>query len=107
MENNELKKYINKIKIESIIKSIIYGLINGFITFTLLNLILYIFNYKNILLVLLLSILIWILSSVFIYLYKMKPSINNVAKRIDELGLQERIVTMVEYRDSDDYMAQR
>lgn len=107
MENNELKKYINKIKIESIIKSIIYGLINGFITFTLLNLILYIFNYKNILLVLLLSILIWILSSIFIYLYKMKPSINNVAKRIDELGLQERIVTMVEYRDSDDYMAQR
>ena len=36
--NNELKKYIKKVKIEAIIKSIVYGLICAFGIFIFLNL---------------------------------------------------------------------
>ncbi len=45
--------------------------------------------------------------SVLFYFLCFKPSTSTVAKRLDELGLEERTVTMMEFMDDDSYMAQR
>ena len=108
MKNNKnLKKYIDKIKVESIIKSIIYGFIIGLIFVCLLSFILYLFKTKQVLIVIVLGVLITCVSSYLIYQKVFVPSINKVANRIDELGLEERIITMVENEDKDSYIYQK
>ena len=108
MKNNKnLKKYIDKIKVESIIKSILYGFILGLVFVCLLSFILYLFKTKQVLIVIILGVLITCVSSYFIYQKVFVPSINKVANRIDELGLEERIITMVENEDKDSYIYQK
>ena len=102
MKNNDiLKKYQRRVKIESIIKSIIYGLITGFIVLGLSSVVMFIFGKKNLVLSILFGVIGLIGGAIYVYFAKFKPSINNVAKRIDQLGLQERVVTMIDYAESD------
>lgn len=105
MEDKDLlKKYKSRLKVESLIKSLVYGLIIGLMVIILLSLILYLFKTKNLVLVIIIGIISSIISTYVIYSFKFKPSVNNVAKRIDELGLEERIITMVEFSNSDKYI---
>lgn len=45
--------------------------------------------------------------TVILYYKKYKPTIKAIARRVDDLGLQERLLTMVELEGDDSYIAQR
>ncbi|MCH5180875.1 MAG: hypothetical protein J1F32_06655 [Erysipelotrichales bacterium] len=106
-EREKLEKYLRKLKKEGIIKSIIFGLIITFSTITLFSLIFFIAHTKQVLITILLGILSCIAASIIVYNLKYKPTIKTTAKRVDELGLDERVVTMVDYLDKDEYIYQK
>ncbi len=41
------------------------------------------------------------------YLKKFKPNVQDVARRLDRLGLEERLITMTEYLGDESYIAQK
>lgn len=102
---NKLEKYQRKITLESIVLSIIIGLIIGF-GFTLcFSVIFYLLKLSGITTLLIIGGASTVLSSLLLYYYKFKPNLNIVAKRVDEIGLEERVITMLEMEEKDSFMA--
>ena len=97
--NKEIKRFKIKIYINSIVNSLIYGLINGFIGSILITIILYIFKIKNILITLSCFGIVFLLFSLIAYLKYFKVTEYSIAKTLDKLGLDERVITMVEYQE--------
>lgn len=50
-------------------------------------------------------VVVSLIASLLFYLIKFRPTDVKNARRLDSLGLQERLVTMVEYTNDDSYMA--
>ncbi len=96
-----LEKYHAKVFKESVIKSLLYGLIAGCIVVGVVSFILFAFGTKNLLITLLLGFIIMLGVTIYVYKTKFRPTVNAVAKRIDELGLHERVITMVDYADNE------
>lgn len=105
--DKKLEKYQKKIKNESIIKSIIFSLVIGFSVILLLSLIFFIAHTKQVLVTIILGVISAIAAGILIYIYKYKPTINSVAKRVDSLGLEERVITMVDFKDEEGFIYQK
>lgn len=101
----DLNKFNKKIKIEAIVKSAIYGLSCGFVLMIALNLVLYLFHANNFLITILLGLLAGCGAASWLYFKKYTPTIRDIAKRVDELGLEERAITMIEHQDDDSLIA--
>ena len=101
------EKYYKRIARESMTKAVICGLIVGCSAMFITAFLFWFFNPK----------LFWIafialavgtgVSVPLFYRYKFKPTSSAVATRIDELGLEERMITMNEYMGDESYMAKR
>lgn len=100
----DLKKYKKKLKLEAILKSVIYGISASFITIMILNIILYFCEKRNLLITILVGLIIGIVTAIVLYVKKFAVSIKDIARRIDEQGLEERVITMVEYENDSSQM---
>lgn len=100
----DLKKYKKKLKLEAILKSAIYGISASFITIMILNIILYFCEKRNLLITILVGLIIGIVTATILYVKKFAVSIKDIARRIDEQGLEERVITMVEYENDSSQM---
>ena len=100
----DLKKYKKKLKLEAILKSAIYGLSTTFVTVMILNVILYFCEKRNLLITILVGLIIGIVTAIVLYVKKFAVSIKDIARRIDEQGLEERVITMVEYENDSSQM---
>lgn len=98
-----MTKYEKKLKIEAMIFSLIIGLMMGFLAGFSVSVILYFFKTSNLLAIILVTILSFIVTTILIYLFK-KPTPKHAAQRIDALGLEERVITMMELEDKDSEM---
>jgi hypothetical protein len=104
-QHDQLKKSYSKIKTEAILRSVILsfsiGFSLGFITF-----IIGLITTQNLLwLGLSITLLVSISTGLFIYIYALHPTPKTVAERLDELGLEERTITMIELEGKDTYIA--
>lgn len=103
-----LNKFHKKLWREAIIKSIIYGSIIGFMIALIFAIIFYVLVIDGLWIILLTWLGMAILSA---YLFKQlyfKSSLKLTAKRMDQqLNLKERVLTMVEYEDSDKVIIQK
>ena len=89
-------KYHNKLIAEAIIKTLIYGLIAGFAASLLSACVFRLAKFDGTLPALIIGIAAFVFPAVFMYLKKLRPSVKHAAARIDRLGLEERVVTMLE-----------
>ncbi len=108
MANNVFKKYRARIAREGILKSILLSACIGLGALSLTVLFSWFFGFKGGLYVGLglLVGLTALLAPLFYYkLYR--PTTKAIAKRVDELGLEERVLTMVELENDPSYIAMR
>ncbi len=102
---DQLKKFYKQTITEAIIRSLLFGfsigLCSGIVVF-----IYGIFTKTNMLwLGLSISLPLGTIISVLLYRFAYRPTIKKTAERIDDFGLEERVITMVELEDNNSYMA--
>ena len=109
MEKNTLfKKYHRRIAAEGILKSLLYGLIAGSVLVLITALLSWFFGFKG---GLWLSIGLFFVglaaTALPLYFFKFRPTAKAIAVRVDALGLEERLLTMLELEGDDSYIATR
>jgi len=101
------KKYYNRLKTEGIVKALLCGLIFGCSALAISAGLVWFMGWKAFWV----SLIVWAVVSagtgVAFYKLKFQPTTREIALRIDELGLQERILTMTELEGDESYIAQR
>ncbi|MBQ7368680.1 MAG: hypothetical protein IJW60_03100 [Clostridia bacterium] len=104
---NLLKSYNTRLTKEAIIKSLICGLIVGFSALLISSLVFWIVNPALWWLGAIFFALFTTAGTFFFYQKVYRPSARQVAKRIDGLGLEERMLTMTQLEGDDSYIAVR
>ena len=108
MKNNQIfKRYHSRLVRESVLKSVVYGLIVGLAAAFAISLVSWFFGYKGIWLAIGGGILLAAASSVLLYFIKYRPTAKDIARRVDGLGLEERVLTMMELENDESYIAMR
>lgn len=101
------EKYYKRVSREGKTKAVICGLIVGFTAMFITALVFWLTGFKYFWLAIVPLVLGAGISIPLFYRFIFKPTSNAVAARIDELGLEERMITMNQYKDDNSYMAQR
>lgn len=107
MAGELFKKYYSRLAREGIIKALLCGMIFGFSALFLVSIILWL-TYESIFWVSILSgVVVTLLIAPLFYYKKFKPTTKEIARRVDELGLEERVLTMTELENDSSYIAMR
>ena len=101
---NNLNKYKYKLILEGILLSLIFGLLIGLGFSILLSLIFFVFKITGVFKIIIISGIIFLISTILLYFLKFKPTTNKIAKRVDNAGLKERVITMLELEGKDSVM---
>ena len=113
MDSKQLfKTYHSRLKREGLLKSLVCGLIVCFAAIFAVAMVLWfkteIKDLSSILLILVgVGAGALVLSMPIFYFTLFKPTTKSIARRVDRLGLEERIVTMLELENDDSYIAMR
>ena len=103
---NILNNFKQKLKKENIIKSLLCSLLVSSLIFIFFQLFVWFFH-LNILISIIPSIISFGISFPLFYFKKFKYSEIQLAKRIDDLGLEERVITMTELEGNDSFIAKK
>lgn len=103
---NILNNFKKKLKKENIIKSLLCSLLVSALIFIFFQLFVWFFH-LNILISVIPSIISFGISFPLFYYKKFKYSEIQLAKRIDDLGLEERVITMTELEGNDSFIAKK
>lgn len=116
MDRKLFEKHYSHLRRESILKALLCGLIAGFavnfvtaLTFYLVR----VFSGRESLLTLGLwlsigsGVVIGVLTAIILYYKVFKPNTQKIARRLDNLGLEERLVTMLDFENDPSYMAKK
>ncbi len=106
MKNDILKKFYFKIKLESILNSVISGLGISCIINIVLLLSTYFINSMYLLTVIIISVFNSLIAILLFYRFKYNKNEKEIAKRVDSSGLKERVITMYELKYDFSYIAQ-
>ena len=107
MSNGVFKKYHDRLKREGWIKSLIAGLGVGMFALLISAFIYWYVGSKEVWMCAIYSVSAMIIATPLMYYLMYKPTTKKMAKRIDELGLEERILTMAELEGDTSYIAMR
>lgn len=106
-EEEALKAYNAKLKGEAIVKSLILGLLVGFF----LSAIVAVISFATVSNILWVALVVWAVAtagfSVLFYYKRYRPNVKTMAERVDAVGLEERVITMVQFKDQDNPMLKR
>lgn len=106
MENKQhFKKYLAKLRFEAFLKSLLSGLAVGFIANFISAFVTWFTPFNGLWLSLGILAGVTAAATAFFYFKFFYPSVMANARRLDKLGLEERLITMVEYENDDSYMA--
>lgn len=105
MTDKILKEYYGKLAKEGWLKSLLCGLIVGFIAMFISSMVFWLTVAKYFWV----AILIWVgvtgVAVPIFYACCFKPNPRQVARRVDDLGLEERLLTMTQLEGNDSYIA--
>ena len=104
-----IKKYHKKLTAEGIIKSAVTGLFFGFIAGGLLSALALIFSFNGLWTVwvaAVLALITGVAAGRVSYIRKFRPTFADAAARVDQLGLEERTLTMLELEESETVIAE-
>lgn len=105
IKNRFFKKHYSKLIAEAIVKSALCGLLIGFAANFLAALAAWIFDFGGIWFAIGVGAGMALISGVIFYFAKFRPTTQSIARRVDRLGLEERLVTMLELENDDSYIA--
>lgn len=107
MATELFKKYYSRLAKEGFFKALVCGLLIGFSLLLLSAFVCWFIGFKHFWI----AIVIWavaiVVATPIFYYKKFRPSTKAIAKRIDELGLEERLLTMVQLENDTSYLAMR
>lgn len=106
-EEELLKDYKKKLMREAFLKSFIVGLVSGFVLSIPVSVISFITVYNTLWIALVIFVLSTIGFTALSYFKYYRTNLMETAMRVDGVGLEERVVTMIEYADRDDALAKR
>lgn len=105
MKNEAFKKFQAKLRWEGFLRSLLCGLAIGFAVLFVSATICWVVGFKGIWLsIVLFAVAVGVATTLF-YFLMFSPDTKKMAKRIDELGLEERIITMTELEGDDSFIA--
>ncbi|MCL2752473.1 MAG: hypothetical protein FWE62_06950, partial [Firmicutes bacterium] len=105
-----LKKYYHKLMVEGVVKSAVTGLFFGLIAAGLLSALALMFQFNGLWTVWVaafLGLAVGAIAGGLSFTYKFKPSFHDAATRVDQTGLEERTLTMLELEDSETFIAHK
>lgn len=106
--NTLLKPFYQRIKRQKTTKYILVSLIVSFVLLLVTHLIVWLTGVgKPFFISVPLSICSGLIYFIIVYKHKVNPSMSFVAQQIDKLGLEERVLTMVEMEGSESFIAKK
>ena len=102
-----IKSYRTRLMTEGWIKAGVAGLFTGFTAMFLSAMIFWLTGVEQFWLSIVIFGAVMLLTTPIYYFAKYKPSERFIASRIDELGLEERILTMNQLKEDDSYIAKK
>lgn len=105
MTNREIfDKYRRRLSREEWLNAIICGFGIACAVMFVAAAVCWLVGFKAVWLPLAVAAAVWIAAACLLYFVRLKPDDKSVARRLDEAGLEERVVTMTEYADVDSPM---
>lgn len=106
MKNTDIfKKYRRRLVIEGVLKSALWGLAAGFAVIFFSALGCWLGGYLKIWLPVVLGVATGLACGIVLYFTRFKPTVKDVARRVDGLGLEERLITMIELQNDPSFIA--
>ena len=105
MTNKHFSEYRSKLTLEAIVKSALCGAVIGFGVGFVLALVFLLARIDLIWILFAAPIAVAAIAGVAFYFLRFRPNDVSNARRLDRLGLEERLVTMVELEGEDSYIA--
>lgn len=99
------EKHHTRLVWEAVLKSAFSGLVIGFGVNFLAAAFAWLFDFGGIWFAIGMGALAAVISGVILYFAKYRPTAGEIARRVDRLGLEERLVTMMELQNDDSYIA--
>ncbi len=107
MTKDLFKKYHLRLAKEGFVKALLWGLTVGFGVLFLSSAALWFLPFKGWWLSIVLSAVVAAGATVVFYFLKFRPTVKSIAKRVDSLGLEERLLTMTQLENDQSYIAVR
>lgn len=107
MAGELFKKYYSRLAKEGFLKALVCGLIIGFSLLLISAAVFWLADIERFWLCIVLWAVATAMATPIFYFKAFRPTIKAIAKRVDELGLEERILTMTELEKDDSYIAMR
>lgn len=107
MKTGVFTEYYKRLSKEGWFKSFVCGLVVGFAALGITSAVLWIGGFKGFWIALVAGALSAIISAPVFYRFKFRPTAKDIAKRVDKLGLEERLLTMTELEGDNSYMAMK
>lgn len=109
MDNKQIfRKYYGRLAFEGVLKALVWGFAVGLLAFTVTAFICWAVSYDpGIWIALGIGVAAIAVTTVVLYYVRFRPTAKEIARRIDALGLEERMITMAELQKNDTYIAMR
>ena len=105
MSEKLLFRYYLRLKTEGFLKALLWGLAVGFAALAVFGMVHWIMGWKFAWACALVGVSFAAVSTFAFYQWKFKPTTKYIARRVDDLGLHERILTMTELEGDESYIA--
>lgn len=99
------EKHYSRLRTQGIIKSLLCGLMIGLFANFLAAVAAWFFDFGGIWFGIGIGAGVTLISAVILYFAKFKPTAKQIARRVDQLGLEERLITMLELQQDESYIA--
>lgn len=109
MDNkNIFKKYYRRLAREGIVKALLFGIAAGFAVNFVTALVTWLaVTYKGLYIAIGAGVAVGVITALVLYYAKFRPTTHDIAKRIDSLGLEERLITMNELENDPSFIAMK
>lgn len=107
MADKVFKEYYNRLAKEGWLKALICGLIVGFTALFVSALAFWLAAVEQFWLLIVVFAVVAVAATIISYFVKYRPSKKEIARRVDALGLEERLLTMTQLENDDSYIARR
>lgn len=106
MAHEVFKKYYSRLAKEGWLKALLCGFVTGLAVAAVAALVFWFVAFKEGLWVVLAILVAATAGATMVFYYaRFRPTAKSIARRVDKLGLEERLVTMLELENDDSYMA--
>lgn len=105
MKNGLFKKHYSQLCFEAGLRSALLGISLSFAVTFVLSALEWLLDFGATWISVVVFVSVSAIAGALLYMFKFRPSDKDVARRLDRLGLDERMITMLEYEADDSYIA--